>query len=418
MQHGLLSALSILFLFAMSGASFGQKPIQLTKSASDCSGAIRITDNVIGPVYSPKGFGNELEIQGYELGDPYFIQREHNTVWYKFTVPYNSIFSFDLIPNHKDDDFDFLLFLYDGPNFCRNVAVGKKIPVRTNISRKNIEVEGKTGLRASEVHDYVPSGPGSSYSRSLKVEKGEVYYLLVDNPFRENDGHSIYLHFDRRDTPLDSTVKEEDFSYKIPLRKLRITVTDRQTGERISSNIFVGNLPDSVPARYVAVSQIELDVLSYRTYDISAIKKDYLPGTDVFIPKNDSLYEVDISLKRMELGDRINLENIKFDSDQTTILARSQSALDQLAEFLKENPNIHIELQGHVNGESKRNKRKYRKLSTARAEAIYAKLIEEGIGPDRMDYKGFGNSKMLYPTPVNERQAEANRRVEAEITRM
>ncbi len=418
MHRGLLSAFPFLFLFALSGASFGQEPIQLTKSASDCTGAIRITDNVIGPVFSPRGFGNELEIQGYELGDPYFIQREHNTVWYKFTVPYNSIFSFDLIPIHKDDDFDFLMFRYDGPNFCRDVAAGTKIPVRTNISRKNIEVEGKTGLRASEVHDYVPSGPGSSYSRSLKVEKGEVYYLLVDNPFRENEGHSIHLHFDRRDTAVDSTEKEEDFSYKLPLRKVRITVADRQTGERIASNIFIDNLPDSIPSKYVAVSQVELDVLSYRTYEISAIKKDYLPATEIFIPKNDSLYEVDITLKRMELGDRINLENIKFDSDQTTILTRSQSALDQLAEFLRENPNIHIELQGHVNGESKRNKRKYRKLSTARAEAIYEKLIAEGIGVGRMDYKGFGNSKMLYPTPVNERQAEANRRVEAEITQM
>lgn len=120
----------------------------------------------------------------------------------------------------------------------------------------------------------------------------------------------------------------------------------------------------------------------------------------------------------MKLGDRINLENIKFDKDQTTIMARSQGALDQLVDFLKENPNIHIELQGHVNGESKRNKRRYRKLSTARAKAIHEKLIDRGIDASRLEYKGFGNARMIFPTPVNERQAEANRRVEAEITEL
>ena len=127
----------MLVFLAIVGEVRSQDPIQLTRSASDCVGAIRITDNQIGPVFSPRGFGNELEIQGYELGDPYFIQREHNTVWYRFTAPYHSVFSFDLVPIHKDDDFDFMLFKYDGPNFCRNVAAGKKIPVRTNISRKN-----------------------------------------------------------------------------------------------------------------------------------------------------------------------------------------------------------------------------------------------------------------------------------------
>src|SRR5690554_812759 len=408
----------LLLLIISAGAAVAQEPVQLTRSASDCTGAIWINDNAIGPVYSPKGFGNELEISGYELGDPYFIQREHNTVWYRFRVPYNSIFSFDLVPILKDDDFDFMLFHYDGPNFCRQVADGKKIPVRTNISRKNLEVEGKTGLHASEVYEYVPSGPGSSYSRSLKVNEGEVYYLLVDNPFRENKGHSVFLYFEKVEPRTDTTEVVEDFSYKIPLRKLRVSVTDQEAGERIASNIAIDNLPDSVTSRFTDLSQVEVDVLGYRTYDIHVVKKDYLPASESFTPRNDSLYEVNLTLKRMKLGDRINLENIKFDKDQTTIMARSQGALDQLVDFLKENPNIHIELQGHVNGESKRNKRRYRKLSTARAKAIHEKLIDRGIDASRLEYKGFGNARMIFPTPVNERQAEANRRVEAEITEL
>jgi outer membrane protein OmpA-like peptidoglycan-associated protein len=80
-----------------------------------------------------------------------------------------------------------------------------------------------------------------------------------------------------------------------------------------------------------------------------------------------------------------------------------------------ENEDLHIEIQGHVNGEGSRNKRKFISLSEDRAKAIYQKLLEAGIDKSRMSYKGFGNAKMIYPTPVNNRQAEANRRVEAEI---
>ncbi len=412
----MLRALITVFFSLVLVLAQGQtKPVQLGETASDCRGALLLNDTVVGPVFSPKGFGKQLEIRDYELGDPYFIEREHNTVWYRFIAPYDAIFTFDLIPIRKDDDFDFMLFQYDGPNFCQDIADGNKIPVRTNISRKNIEVNGQTGLSASSTDDYVPSGPGSSYSRPLQVRRGEVFYLLVDNPFRENEGHTIYLHY-RKLNPNTDTTQEGEPTYEVPLRKLIVSVTDKQTGAPIASNVFIEGLPDTIPSRYPVISQVRLDVVSYRTYRINAVKKGYLLGSTEIIPKNDSLYEVDLKLKKMELGDRINLENIKFDSDKTVILDKSLPALDQLKEFMEINESITISIQGHVNGESKRNKRKYRKLSEARAEAIYDKLVEKGVSKSRMNYEGVGNAKMIYPVPVNNRQAEANRRVEMEIT--
>ncbi len=394
------------------------KPVQLGKTASDCLGALMLNDTVVGPVYSPEGFGNKIEISGYELGDPYFIEREHNTVWYRFIVPYDAIFTFDLIPKIKEDDFDFLLFQYDGPNFCRDIAAGTKIPVRTNISRKNVKTEGRTGLEVGAVDDYVPSGPGSPFSRPLKVKKGEMYYLLVDNPFKENEGHTIYLHYNRieRDSTAQDEEELEEDTYSIPYRDLKINVFDAETDNRIAANIKVEGLPDSLPSRYPVISALNLSVVSYRTYDISVVKQGYLLASKSFIPKNDSLYTIDFNLKPMKLGDRINLENIKFETDKTEILDKSMPALEQLKDFLEINPTISVQIQGHVNGESKRNKRRYRKLSEARAEAIYEKLVEAGISKSRLDVKGFGNAKMIFPTPVNNRQAEANRRVEVEIT--
>jgi outer membrane protein OmpA-like peptidoglycan-associated protein len=408
---------SIAMMFATLLLAQGE-PVQLTKNGSDCRGALMLNDTVVGPVYSPKGFGNELEISGYDLGDPYFIEREHNTIWYKFRAPYDAIFTFDLVPILKDDDFDFLLFKYDGPNFCLDIAAGDKIPIRSNISRKNIEVQGMTGLRGAAVNDYVPSGPGSSYSRPVTVKGGDIFYLLVDNPFRENKGHTLYLSFKKIDPNKEKEPKKENTQsvYKVPYRKLKVTVTDKENGERIASNISVRGLPDSVQSSFPAVSQVRLDVVSYRNYTISAVKKGYLLASKDFLPKNDSLYEVDIELKPMDLGDRINMRNIKFVSDETEILEKSQSPLEHLKDFMQINPEIEIEIQGHVNGESKRNKRKYRKLSKARAKEIYKRLKDAGIDGSRMKYKGFGNAKMIYPEPISNRQSEANRRVEVEVT--
>jgi hypothetical protein len=222
----MLRFLSALFLLILPEISYAQKPVQLGMINADCIGAVSIKDS-IGPVFSPQGFGNKLEISGFKLGDPMFIEQEHNTIWYKFTVPYDAVLEFDIVPIHADDDFDFMLFKYDGPSFCQTIVNNQAVPVRSNISRKNIDVAGYTGLNSSSIEEYVPSGPGSSYSRALNVKRGEQYYLLVDNPFRENRGHSIYLRYTKKETTdprKREEVKKEEYN---PLTtKLRIKAFD------------------------------------------------------------------------------------------------------------------------------------------------------------------------------------------------
>lgn len=393
----------------------GQQPVQIGSIASDCIGAIEITDTVIGPVFSPPGYGDKLEISGNALGDPMYIEREHNTVWYKFTVPYDAIFTFDLVPVRPDDDFDFMLFKYDGPNFCQEILDKQEIPVRSNISRKNIEVRGMTGLREGEINDYVPSGPGSSYSRPLKVKKGEVYYLLVDNPFRENKGHTIYLHYKKLDSSKPEEDQEPSKSYQIPMTNLRVNVTDQATGDPIGANISIDGVMIGQSVDYVKVSQITLEVMSYKTYTVNCNLKGYLLAGKKVTPGTDSLYTVNIQMQKLKPGMTVNLDDIKFERDNTTILKESEGSLKQLYRFLQQNPDVKVEIQGNVNGPHKRNKKEYKELSSARAKAVYDDMISRGIPKDQMSYKGYGNTQMLFPDPLNKGQEEANRRVEIKI---
>ncbi len=415
LNRRLFPVLSGLLWLMFGLAASAQEPVQLGKINADCLGAVTIRDS-IGPVFSPRGYGNKLEISGYQLGDPMFIEQEHNSVWYKFKVPYDAMFSFDIVPIYAEDDFDFMLFRYDGPAFCQTILDDSAIPVRSNISRKNIEVDGRTGLKEGVVEEYVPSGPGDSYSRALQVKQGEEYYMLIDNPFRENRGHNVYLYFDkmekddprRRDNP-----EEKKFN---PLKTtLHIHVRDKETGDPIKAFITIEGAESGQPVELDGNSEQSVQLTSYRAYSVSAVSKGYMLNNKSFMPARDSSYSLDFELNPIKKGNRMTLEDIKFEEDKAVFLEKSQPALRQLQKFMSENPEVSIEVGGHVNGLSKRNKKEYKILSNERAEAVQNYLVENGTDASRLKVKGYGNAEMLFPEPLNNGQMEANRRVEIKI---
>jgi outer membrane protein OmpA-like peptidoglycan-associated protein len=395
---------------------WSQKPVQLGLINADCIGAVLIKDS-IGPVFSPQGFGNKLEISGFKLGDPMFIEQEHNSVWYKFTVPFDATLTFDIVPIHADDDFDFMLFFYDGPAFCQTIIENRATPVRSNISRKNIDVKGYTGLSLSSVEEYVPSGPGSSYSRALPVKRGQQYYLLVDNPFRENRGHSIYLTYHKKEGNSDPRKREEaaNEEYNPLTSKLRIKIFDVDTKDPVGSVITIEGMPNNEILEYQNVSEKIIDIISYRSYSISSVAKGYMLNTKTVIPSKQDEYLVEIGLKKIAPGAKITLEAIKFEEDKAIFLEKSLPALKQLITFLSENPNVQVEIAGHVNGLGKKNKKEFKDLSTMRAQAVSDYVSMQGIPASRMEVKGYGNAEMLFPEPLNSGQMEANRRVEIKI---
>lgn len=109
-------------------------------------------------------------------------------------------------------------------------------------------------------------------------------------------------------------------------------------------------------------------------------------------------------------GTTIVLENIRFNRG-TAEFADSGSiiALDKLAEFLEDNPQVKIRLEGHTDnlGDPSLNK----ELSTQRASKIRAYLTIKGITFDRIRVIGQGGSKPVADNST-ESGREKNRRVE------
>lgn len=132
-------------------------------------------------------------------------------------------------------------------------------------------------------------------------------------------------------------------------------------------------------------------------------------------------YVDDISLKQVnkpvwktEVGSRIVMKNIYFDSDKTELLPASYPELNNLLQLMKDKSTLEIEIVGHTDnsGTEARNKA----LSEGRSKSVYSYLIEKGISPGRIKYKGMGSSKPVVNNSTFEGR-EQNRRVEFVVTK-
>ena len=123
-------------------------------------------------------------------------------------------------------------------------------------------------------------------------------------------------------------------------------------------------------------------------------------------------YQKDVSLKRIELGERVVMKNVFFDFNQSILKPESQVELNKLYALLKQNPQMRIEISGHtdnVGGEEHN-----LTLSENRAKAVFNYLITKGIREDQMRFAGYGYSKPIAPNDTEEGRA-LNRRTEFSI---
>lgn len=120
--------------------------------------------------------------------------------------------------------------------------------------------------------------------------------------------------------------------------------------------------------------------------------------------------ELTKQIKNSKVGETIKLPNIYFFNNSARIVPKSESTLYDLLCALVDNPNIKIEIQGHICCQTEADKND---VSTARARAIYNYLLRNKIDRKRLKFKGFGITKPIHKIPErNETEEDENRRVE------
>lgn len=107
-------------------------------------------------------------------------------------------------------------------------------------------------------------------------------------------------------------------------------------------------------------------------------------------------------------------KHVLFDFDKSELLESSIEELESLYEYLKEHPELFIEIYGHTDniGTPKHNK----ELSTERAKAVSQYLINKGLMKGRINYFGYGSERPITNNNSEEGQAQ-NRRVEFQLSK-
>ena len=152
-----------------------------------------------------------------------------------------------------------------------------------------------------------------------------------------------------------------------------------------------------------------------KKYDVEIVAKDYLfylDAVDMTTASSDEPFIMDFYLDKVEVGTKVVLENINFETSKATLTAESFPKLDQIITFLKNNESIRVEISGHTDnvGSSKINM----ELSENRAKSVVLYMVSKGISKSRLEAKGYGFSQPIAPNDTPEGR-EQNRRVEFKV---
>ncbi len=224
---------------------------------------------------------------------------------------------------------------------------------------------------ASPVEDtYIPESVEVTVANSLTVFKGRILDGLLQDPI-----------------------------------EAEIKIFDNATGD-----VYAVMRSNSATGKFL------LSLPSGLNYGISVEAEGYLFHSENFNLPEGSAYNMinkDIELKNIDIGSKIALRNVFFDTGKAEVKIDSYPELDRLIQLMTDVPSLKIELSGHtdnVGGDAAN-----QKLSQRRAEAVRAYLVSRSVDGSRVTAMGYGASR---PVDTNNTKAGRanNRRTEFEIT--
>ncbi|MEM6642453.1 MAG: OmpA family protein [Bacteroidota bacterium] len=192
------------------------------------------------------------------------------------------------------------------------------------------------------------------------------------------------------------------------------TLYRAQDSTTIAANILYEKLPYYDDMGLVSVDKdglYEVQLVKGETYSFSISKPGYRKYQSNKEINGDAKMDLYVEEDIIELR---KLENLNFASGSDRIGEPSYQELDELAEYLLNNPTLVIQLEGHTDfaGNAEANLR----LSQARVEAVKNYLTDKKVKKNRIFTKAFGGTEPLTQERTQEGKAQ-NRRVEVRFIR-
>jgi len=240
--------------------------------------------------------------------------------------------------------------------------------------------------------------------------------------FVASNGVTAYFASDRSDSRGGLDIYSFELRSDIrPAKTLWIKgqVFDKKTLKGIPSTVELIDLATRQPISRVQTDGTGNYLITLpvgKDYAFNVNRKGYLFYSDHYSLKDkspDSTYEKNIPLQPVEINAAVVLKNIFFDLGKHELKNESLAELEKLVQFLKDNPTVTIQVEGHTDqiGSAADNL----KLSENRAKSVRNFLLENGITPNRITAKGFGATRPIADNNTEEGRA-MNRRTEIKIT--
>ncbi|MBC7643453.1 MAG: OmpA family protein [Flavobacterium sp.] len=173
----------------------------------------------------------------------------------------------------------------------------------------------------------------------------------------------------------------------------------------------------------------KFSVVCGETYYVRANKKDYETSEQkLTISKTTGKTDLTIQLDKKvvpvktddDIAKALGIKMIYFDLDKSYIRQDAALELEKILDVMNTNPTMVIDVRSHT--DSRQTAAYNLALSSRRAKSTVAWLVKNGIKPNRLSSKGYGESKLAIPCPdgveCTEEQHQLNRRSEFIITSM
>jgi outer membrane protein OmpA-like peptidoglycan-associated protein len=109
------------------------------------------------------------------------------------------------------------------------------------------------------------------------------------------------------------------------------------------------------------------------------------------------------------MNKQFKVPNLAFVQSKSEITKESYPALDEIVLIMQDNEGLHVLVEGHTDNQGDWDENL--KLSLERANQVKMYLTSHGISATRIDTKGWGGTKPLNTSTLEEKR-RLNRRVE------
>lgn len=385
----------------------------------------------------------------------------HESFWYKIRIEEDCEITFQILPAGAENIYNYFLYKNDEDISPLEIKEKNIAPFRANLCKNEMALTG-TGLSIASAVNF--------YDASSKTKVKDFYYTLYHAPVCAKKGEVLILnvyHIKGSDCGYQFTLNANQHSQKFQtfykscyteqLRKLNYKRAVNFYGAKaptlISKTSPKPKLIEPAKATFVVRDSVkhspvdaEINFVKFKgvkplidskekgNYEFVLQKNTQYhllfsavgyKNIDVFFISGDSAksFANEVYLSPFREGDNFVMDKIYFYPNTYSMKPGAMGELNELIAYLKTNPGINIEIQGHTSG----NKRiqasddkkeggfsgSAKKLSQLRAETIKKYLFEKGIAAERLTAVGYGGSQMIYPNPNT--QAEANKNIRVAI---